>query len=120
MKTIIDRIIKWNQARYKQEFNKKLTEDLLIEEVSELIDSELEVEELDALIDIIYVSIGAMWKMGLNATQIYNALTVVCISNESKIVETVESHIKASAVKGDAFIPPENMLQVLLNQRSWD
>ena len=66
----IDRIIQWNANRYPQEYDHRLTCELITEEALELTEAHSEVDQLDALVDGIYISIGAMWKMGLSAEQI--------------------------------------------------
>ena len=113
-KVIPERIIDWNKERYEQEFDKDLTHSLLTEEVQELLDSTTTVDTLDALVDIIYVSIGAIWKLGLSAQQINEAILVVCDSNDSKTVVKTPSHIKTNINKGASFIPPEPRLAAIL------
>lgn len=113
----IERICKWNNARYRQEYNYDLTLSLLKEEITELFDSAKEVDTLDALVDIIYVSIGAMWKLGLSSEQISEAIYTVCDSNDTKSIVKTPSHIKTNINKGEDFIPPEKRLQEILNER---
>jgi len=71
MKTVIQRVAKWNAARYEQVMDIKLAESLLREELSEwhaaYMDAQsevltAEVEMLDALADITYVAFGIAWK----------------------------------------------------------
>ena len=63
-KALIKRITDWNAARYKRIYNQALTMSLLEEEVEELYASTKEVDMLDAYVDIYYVVIGALWKLG--------------------------------------------------------
>jgi predicted HAD superfamily Cof-like phosphohydrolase len=112
----IRRIIYWNAARYKQEYSPKLTNSLLDEELEELRVAKTDVDILDALIDITYVAIGAMWKLGLNSEQIEAAINVVCDSNDSKTAKATASHIKANIDKGEGFIRPEPRLQEILDE----
>lgn len=114
---ISGRIVEWNEARYKQINCKSLTLELLVEEVREFGSAEAEVDELDALIDIIYVATGGMWKMGLNLSQIIQAIHVVCDSNDSKACKKTESFVKANIDKGKNFIRPEPRLQEILDER---
>ena len=80
-------------------------------------ESTKDVDRLDALVDLIYVSIGAMWKLGLNAEQIEKAITIVCDANDTKTAVKTASHIKASIDKGAGFIAPETRLQEVLDER---
>ena len=111
---------KWNAKRYEQKIDFNLLATLLDEELDEFgvayVDN-VEVDQLDALIDIIYIAIGGMWKMGLNAEQIEAAIHVVCDSNDSKSAKKTPSHIKANIDKGAEFIPPEPRLQEILDAR---
>ena len=117
MKEIIERVIHWNSARYDQEFDHKLTRNLLTEEVLEFEESTKDVDRLDALVDTIYVALGAMWKLGLSSTQIEAAILVVCDANDTKTASKTASHIKASIDKGAGFIAPETRLQEVLDAR---
>ncbi len=120
MNDIIARIVQWNSARYAQEISNELTAELLFEESAEFNDarSGREVDQLDALCDVVYVAVGAMWKMGLTTSEIEQAMSVVCDSNDSKSAAKSLSHIKSSIIKGVDFIPPEPRLQEILNGRS--
>lgn len=117
MNNCIPRITYWNSQRYKQVFDHKLTFRLLDEEVDELYRASTDIDKLDALVDIVYVAIGAMWKLGLSPEQITQAIHVVCDSNDSKEVERVEAFVKANMNKGPNFVPPEPRLQEILNER---
>jgi predicted HAD superfamily Cof-like phosphohydrolase len=111
------RIVAWNKQRYEQKHCEALTYRLLDEEVNEFLLSGRAVDELDALVDIVYVAIGAMWKMGLNEQQIERAIHVVCDSNASKSVTKTDHTIKANMSKGPDFIEPEPRLQEILDER---
>lgn len=113
----IRRIIAWNKARYKQKFNHALTHALLAEEVSELLRAEHQVDVLDALVDVTYVAIGAMYKLGLTDQQIVDAIHAVCDANDTKSITKTPSHIKANTTKGPDFVPPEARLQEILDER---
>ena len=114
----ITRVIAWNSQRYNQEYSHDLTVDLLYEEIGELYESTEDVDKLDALVDIVYVVVGAMWKLGLTEAQIVQAIHVVCDSNASKRIDNnTPSHIKANLDKGPNFITPEPKLQEILNER---
>lgn len=115
---IIKRIINWNSNRYEQEYNHHLTCNLLLEEVNELTVARNPVDKIDALVDIIYVATGALWKLGLNEEQIYRAIEIVCDSNDSKKVEKVDSSIKANIDKGDSYVSPTERLTLLWKEVS--
>jgi len=117
---MISRICDWNSARYEQENNGELTADLLFEEVAEYKDAIYgdEVDQLDALVDTVYIAIGGMWKMGLDADQIRAAIHVVCDANDSKTQIKTASHIKANIDKGPDFTAPEPQLQEILDGRT--
>jgi len=113
-------VILWNLDRYNQEHEHDLTASLLYEECHEFDASRNNVERLDALADIVYVAIGAMWKMGLHAEAIEEALDIVARSNSSKTVPIVKvaKNMKANnglVAKGPAFIHPEPYLKELLD-----
>lgn len=116
---ITKRVIKWNSARYEQEHSSELTTELLISELREFEVaswvSEDKVAQVDALCDIIYVALGAMWKLGLSAEQIDQCLNAVCNANDTKTVVKTEAHIKANIVKGEGFVPPEAAIEKALN-----
>lgn len=119
MMDLIKDICNWNKARYEQEFNGTLTHDLLLEEVGELYNACIasdKVEIVDGLVDIIYVAIGALWKMGFNSEQIYSAIAIVCRSNNTKSITKTKSDIKANINKGNYFIPPTDAIEELLKE----
>jgi hypothetical protein len=62
MHRVFPRVISWNQKRYPQEYNHSLTLALLKEEFQEWLEAPTEVDKLDALCDIVYVALGALWK----------------------------------------------------------
>lgn len=65
MHRIFKRAAIWNSKRYEQEYNHTLTLSLLNEEFKEWLEAVSEVDKLDALCDIIYVALGALWKAKL-------------------------------------------------------
>lgn len=114
---LVHRICEWNNARYAQEFSKDLAISLLAEELLEFIKAKEEVDKLDALVDMVYIAIGGMWKMGLSTEQVRKAIIIVCDSNDTKAVKKTASHIKANVDKGPDYVRPEARLQELLNER---
>lgn len=68
--SIVERTILWNQQRYGQVFDPDLAFSLLLEETEELFQATDPVERLDAIGDIIFVAIGALWKVGIEPSSI--------------------------------------------------
>ena len=66
LQSIFNRVANWNEARYPRQYSKTLTSNLIEEEYKELCDAKTPVDELDALCDIVYVSYGALWKLGVS------------------------------------------------------
>lgn len=110
----ITRICNWNSARYDQQYAHALTIALLQEELDELAGATDAVDKLDALIDLTYVAIGAMWKLGLSPTQIAQAINIVCDSNDSKSVAKTDPNVKANIDKGANYFRPEPELAKIL------
>jgi len=115
-KIVVRRIVNWNFARYEQIMNVALTNELLKEEVREFNEATTPVDTLDALADIVYVAIGAMWKMGLSPGQIHDSLLAVCDANDTKSVSKTHHAVKANVDKGASFVPPEARLQEILDE----
>ena len=63
MQNIYNRVAAWNSKRYNRDYNKELTISLLREEYEEWLNASNDVEKLDALCDITYVALGAIWKL---------------------------------------------------------
>ena len=119
MINLINRICDWNAARYEQDFNHNLAFRLLNEELNEFMSASQQinrVEQVDALVDIIYVAIGALWKLGFNPEQIERAITIICDSNDSKVVKKTPNHLKANINKGKDYIPPTEALTLLVKE----
>lgn len=66
MNNIYQRVVNWNSKRYDRVYNHQLTLNLLREEHKEWLDSNTDVDHLDALCDIIYVAFGALWKLDID------------------------------------------------------
>lgn len=69
-----ERVAKWNSLRYAQEFSETLQTNLATEEYHETVEAETDVDRLDGHIDQIYVSLGGLWKIGLEASEAYSFL----------------------------------------------
>lgn len=63
-KTIVERVVDWNIARFDREFNYPLEHSMLTEEMDELYRAKTAVDKLDAVGDILFVAIGTLWKLG--------------------------------------------------------
>ena len=119
MINLINRICNWNAARYEQKFDHNLAFRLLDEELNEFLEASKQnnkVEQVDALVDIIYVAIGALWKLGFNSCQIATAITIVCNSNDSKAIKKTPIHLKANIDKGEDYISPTKALTLLVKE----
>lgn len=68
---------------------------------------------------IINLALIQMQAMGLTLEQCYEALNVVCDSNDSKSIpqDKVDPTVKANQDKGAYFTPPEPRLETILNAR---
>ena len=72
--TIYDRVCGWNMKRYDREYNHELSCNLLREEHKEYFEAENNVQQLDALCDIVYVALGIVWKLNLEQSVVdYNS-----------------------------------------------
>lgn len=70
MTNIVRRCIAWNEARYDRVYDYPLAGKLLIEETLELFSAKDDIEKLDAVADIVFVSIGVLWKLGVDVEDI--------------------------------------------------
>ena len=70
MNKIYGRVAFWNSQRYNREFNHELSFNLLKEEFEEWCHADTEVDELDALCDVVFVSFGIVWKLGLTTAEL--------------------------------------------------
>lgn len=66
MKTIVDKCIEWNAARYDQLLDIDLASKLLAEEINETFATNDTIEVLDGVGDIVFVAIGVLWKAGID------------------------------------------------------
>ncbi len=70
MVNFIESVCKWNSVRYEQIEDKNLNVTLLTEEFLEFINNSETVDNIDALVDTMYINIGCLYKMGLSAEEI--------------------------------------------------
>ena len=111
----IKRICKWNETRGNKRgsIDKQLEQDMLDEELEEFKDAEDFVDELDALIDLTFVTIGSMHKLGLSPQQIDKAINIVCDANDKKLAK---KNADGKIQKPEDFEPPEKKLQEILDE----
>lgn len=100
-KTIVDKCIAWNEARYPQVYNKELATSLIREELNELREAQTVVDELDAIGDITFVAIGTLWKLGcsnevLNKIFYGRDLTTISLPELENHVYSIENRLNFS------------------------
>lgn len=74
-----------------------------------------EVDRFDKALDAIYFAIGSMHKLGLSPHQMVDGLQVVHMANMQK---SGEKDANGKVSKPTGFIPPEDILQTILDKRS--
>ena len=67
----------------KDELKARVT--FVLEETKELLEAETAVEQLDALIDLMYFTIGGVYDMGLSEYELYGAFQRVHHANMAKV-----------------------------------
>lgn len=90
----VERASKWNELRYKQEFNLDLTIKLIKEELGEYVKADDLVEQVDALCDICFVAAGALWKLNIkfdSATfdSFYNFYLLADLTIEESVINVL-------------------------------
>ena len=96
MHTVFTRVCAWNKARYKQEHDKALTLNLIREEYQEYREATTKVDQLDALCDLVYLAMGAIWKCG--------ASTAAMEQSQARSAEIMEVMIEAGETNPVYFI----------------
>ena len=113
----LQRTIDWNRTRGNtpDTLNYELEQNMLFEELEEFRDANEEVDRLDAILDLMFVSIGTLYKMGLSADQIVDAYEVVVKANEQK---SANKDANGKIIKDKStFTEPEPELQKILDKR---
>lgn len=114
-----ERVANWNEARYSRIYNNELTCNMIDEELGEYFDNiDNEVEKLDALGDIMFVAMGALWKIG------FDSLDEVVATNEwgedhswldkANSIPSVVLAISFSKAIRFGFIAPKEGLMILI------
>ena len=85
MTDFVERIFEWNKARDNTDFSIELETDMLNEECIELTQALTDAQELDAVADIVFVSIGTLYKVSkkynINPLEL---MKIVCDANDKK------------------------------------
>ena len=116
----IKRTIEWNEVRGNSTdtLDWNLEIDMLQEELSELklaVEKSSNVDIFDALLDLKFVLIGSLGKMGLSYKDVINGYEFVLQKNETKS-KTKDSNGKITKPIG--FVGPEKDLQKILESRN--
>jgi len=88
MYRVLQRVGAWNAARYRQEHSLSLTVSLLREEQHEFLEAKTPVDKLDALCDLVYVAIGALWKLNVQTEDMNTA--------QAQAVQVVQNQLKCN------------------------
>ena len=115
MEQLVTRVIAWNAARYPQQSNTALTLALLGEELDELYLATNKVEALDAIGDILFVAIGALWKIGCSAESISRVITMIFLSGQdSKDLARSASHSISELLNANGLVLFANKDDIIL------
>jgi hypothetical protein len=73
-----------------------------------------DVDRFDKALDAIYFAVGSLHKLGLTPYQMVDGLAIVHNANLQKLGA---KDSEGKVIKPAGFVPPEELLQVILNQR---
>jgi hypothetical protein len=97
---VYKRVSNWNSKRYERVFNLELTTALLTEELKEWFEASSDVDKLDALCDITYVALGAIWKsdvefetLGAATDNAYRVVNEMLDINELNPAYLISTHL---------------------------
>ena len=99
---LCNRITNWNKARYERKYNHELFIDMLYEEFDEYTEAITMVDKLDGLADLYFISIGALWKLGVNPYSHSLRRGVISTKLEDFTDQHIEEHfigIKSQVIK---------------------
>jgi predicted HAD superfamily Cof-like phosphohydrolase len=91
----------FNESQYK------LYKSLIAEEVTELEEATTPLDELDALVDILVVTIGAIHSMGANAQGAWNEVMVTNFAKIDKQTGKVRKREDGKVLKPEGWVAPE-------------
>lgn len=109
---VIYSVINWNELRYKREFNLELTLSLLNEERNELVNAFSNIDKYDALGDILFVTLGAFWKLGIQQTNQYRMYVDTLVE---KIIGEQDEHYTKDI---EVFVPFETIINKVPNEHA--
>jgi len=70
---VYKRVSDWNAARYDRVYHKELAHDLVLEEFTEWCEARDPIQVVDALCDMMYVSMGIMWKAKVGPSELVSS-----------------------------------------------
>lgn len=116
----IKRTIEWNEVRgnYTNTLDWNLEIDMLQEELNELklaVEKSSNVDIFDALLDLKFVLIGSLGKMGLSYEDVINGYEFVLQKNETK---SKTKDLNGKITKPIGFVGPEKDLQKILESKN--
>lgn len=116
----IKRTIEWNEVRgnYTNTLDWNLEIDMLQEELNELklaVEKSSNVDIFDALLDLKFVLIGSLGKMGLSNEDVINGYEFVLQKNETK---SKTKDLNGKITKPIGFVGPEKDLQKILESKN--
>ena len=91
---------RWNEHQYQLYCN------LIREEFNELVESDNIVDDLDALIDIVVVTIGAIHSLGADAEGAWNEVMRTNFEKIDKETGKVRKREDGKVLKPDGWLPP--------------
>jgi len=108
--------IKWNKDRglTPESLNLKLELDMLQEELNEFREAIIQDDKVamfDSLIDLQYVLVGSMYKLGINAEMQVDGYSAVLEANKTKLADKSP---KGKITKPKDFKGPEPILKQIL------
>lgn len=101
--TILERVAKWNELRYPRKYNHELSVNLLEEELTEYFEAKTSVDQLDALCDLVFVSMGILWKLNLSMKMLDS--------------DSAWSNTQATALLNTNFEPMQLIATVLIRHK---
>ena len=82
---ILQLVFQWNAERNNTTYDRTLEVKMLIEELQEYVEAETDVEELDAIADLLIVAAGTLFKFSeKHGIEPLEALRIVCNANDAK------------------------------------
>lgn len=110
----IQQTLDWNKLRGNTPDTLDLTLEaaMLREEVQEFVDADGIVDQFDALLDLTFVLVGTLGKLGISAQQISDGYDAVLEANNKK---STAKNAAGKITKPSDFVGPEAKLRAILN-----